>query len=324
MDAAPRKITSRWSRAPSANKEKSRGELRISSRDVEIFKLLYRYRYLQSDDIHAAVGGSAEALRKRLNFLTRQPHCYLNRPAQQRQNVNANYSRLVYELDTKGAAVLRERGLPAWSKIHHTNFVHELMVNRIMASLELGVRSSDATLITWPEILAAEHTPNRLRDADRPTHIAYEVRVKGSVETATIAADGMPFGINHNGKYLFFPGVEADCGTEPISPKDFDRSSIKRKLYAYREILERQTYKTHFGFPILFIPFFFPTIARMESAMALWERMTADAPALRRFVLFKTFPTLTSFGKQAPATAHVFTEPFRRVGLAPYSLAQIK
>ncbi|MEK7994742.1 MAG: replication-relaxation family protein [Planctomycetota bacterium] len=322
MDA-PKK-NSRWTREPSLKKGKPRS-VRITPRDIEVLKLLHRYRYLQSDDICAFVGGSAQQARKRLNFLSRKPLTYINRPHQQRENANANYAPLVYELDSAGSTVLRELGFSIRPKVYHRNFVHELMVNRIMASLDLGIRASkSASLITWAEILAADHTPKKLKEVDAPTHIPYQQKVKGGSESATIAADGLPFGIQQDGKYYFFPGIEADCGTEPITTGDADRSSIVKKLTAYRYIMESKTYETHFGFPNLFVPFLFPTIARMESAMALWDRMTVDAPALRRFVLFKTFPTLTSFGKQAPATGHVFTEPFRRVGLAPYSLVQLK
>lgn len=256
--------------------------------------------------------------------MSRKPLCYINRPHQQRQNADANTSSLIYELDTAGSTVLRELGLPIRPKIHHQNFVHELMVNRIMASFELGSRATGTVLITWSEILAADHTPKRLKESDAPTHIPYDLRTKAGSEKATIEADGLPFGIKVDGRHFFFPGIEADCGTEPIMSGDIDRSSILRKLTAYRQVIERKTYETHFGFPNLFVPFFFPTIARMESAMALWERMTADAPQLRRFVLFKTFPTLTSFGKQAPANGHVYIEPFSRVQYGPYSLGQAK
>src|ERR1043165_4672575 len=39
--------------------------------------------------------------------------------------------------------------------------------------------------------------------------------------------------IEGNRSYLFFPGIEADCGTEPIDSNDFERSSIAKKFAAY-------------------------------------------------------------------------------------------
>lgn len=327
MDAP--KISSRWSREPSLDKRRARtkqGNPRkriLSKRDIKILKLLNEFRYLPADDIHAYVGGSYEGVRRALNALYRD--AYLNRPHQQRENANANYAKLIYELDTAGRTVLKDLGITVKPKVYHTNFVHELMVSRIMASLRLGMgASADATFISWAVILAADHTPRKLKDADKPTHIPCRIRHRKGVEESFIAADYQPFGLNIQGKYSFFPGIEADCGTEPLSPADYDRSSIQRKFAAYLDIIASKTYGTHFGFPILFVPFFFPTVSRMESAMALLERMTTDKQSLRRYFLFKTFPTLTSYGKQAPPTGHVFMEPFARVQYAPFSLKDAK
>src|SRR5712691_10535101 len=129
---------SRWTRDPVLGKDGRQLAVHLTDRDIEILKLLARYRYLPADDIHAFVGGSLKALIHRLSLLSRKPNLHVNRPHQQRQNADTNYRRLIYELDDKGIAVLRERALPHLSKSYHRNFVHELMVCRIMASVELG------------------------------------------------------------------------------------------------------------------------------------------------------------------------------------------
>ena len=48
-----------------------------TERDLDIFKLLVRFRYLPSDYIHAFVGGNEKALSHRLNLLSRKPNLYL-------------------------------------------------------------------------------------------------------------------------------------------------------------------------------------------------------------------------------------------------------
>src|SRR5271165_5689998 len=104
---------SRWSRDPIVD----RGApvvARITDRDLEIFKLLSRYRYLPSDDIHAFVGGSLIHLTRRLDLLH-----------QQRENAEANHRRLNYELDEPGSRILRDQGLPVRPKTYHRNFAHE-------------------------------------------------------------------------------------------------------------------------------------------------------------------------------------------------------
>ncbi len=112
MDATPQKQSrnSRWTREP----VKDDGHAVVvypTERDIEIFKLLTRYRYLPSDYIHAFVGGSMSALSRRLNFLSRKPNLYLARPHQQRETADANYRHLIYELDERGSRILKERGL---------------------------------------------------------------------------------------------------------------------------------------------------------------------------------------------------------------------
>jgi len=95
----PRK--SRWSRDPILD-DGEPAVARLTQRDIDIFKLLARYRYLPADDIHAFVVGELTPLIRRLNLLSRKPNLYVNRPVQQRQSADANYRRLIYELYASG------------------------------------------------------------------------------------------------------------------------------------------------------------------------------------------------------------------------------
>ena len=113
MDATPNKHTrnSRWSRDPVIGRDGAAVAVYPTERDIEIFKLFVRFRYLPADYIHAFVGGNQKALSHRLNLLSRKPNLYLARPQQQRQCADANYRPLIYELDERGVRALRERGL---------------------------------------------------------------------------------------------------------------------------------------------------------------------------------------------------------------------
>jgi hypothetical protein len=318
MDAfvQQRPRNSRWSRDPILNGGTPVAAC-ITDRDVEIFKLLSRYRYLPSDDIHAFVSGGLVHLTRRLDLLQRKPNSYLNRPHQQRENAEANHRRLIYELDERGALVLRDCGLPIPSRSYHRNFAHELMVCRITASIELGIRADSALrLITWPEILASDRTPQATRIASQPERIPVTFEVHREKYRANVTADAMPFGIERSEaggrSFLFFPGIEADCATEPLDTNDAERSSIYRKFVTYRAIVFQDIHRTHFGFPNFFVPFITTNKARMESMMKLLNRIT-EGKGSKSF-LFKTFPAFTSFEKPPASTGHVLTEPWRRVG----------
>jgi Replication-relaxation len=324
MDTARQAQTrnSRWSRDPVIGSTGAPRAIYPTDRDIGIFQLLVRYRYLPSDTIHAFVGGNAKALLHRLNLLSRRPNLYLSRPHQQRQNAIANYRPLIYQLDERGSRFLQDRGLPFLGKSLHHNFAHELMVAQIVASIELGIRDDrNIRRISWPEILAHERTPLATRQSSTPTAIRVSYTLRGEQRQDDVYADAQPFGLERHidGKpsYLFFPGIEADCATEPIDASDAARSSIAKKFAAYLAIAEQGLHRSHFGFPNFFVPFITTTPARQHSMMELLDRMTGRRGS--KVILFKTFPSFTS-PERAPVGGHVLTEPWQRVGHPPLSL----
>ena len=127
---------SRWSRDPVLDNDGRPRAAQLTERDIEILKLLSRYPYLPIDDIHAYVGGSLDGLAAHMNLLCRRPNLYLNRPHQQRL-ADANYRRMIYELDDKGRQALADRSLPYPPKKYHRNFAHELMACRIDAFVRI-------------------------------------------------------------------------------------------------------------------------------------------------------------------------------------------
>jgi protein involved in plasmid replication-relaxation len=296
-----------------------------TDRDFEIFKLLIRYRYLPSDYIHAFVGGSMSALSRRLNYLSRKPNLYLARPHQQRGAADANYRHLIYELDERGSRVLKERGLSFVRKSYHRNFAHELMVAQIMASFELGTRErTNIRLIAWPEILASSNTPEATRWSPTAAAIPVRFAVNGEQHSLHVNADARPFGlervIDGSRTYLFFPGVEADCGTEPIEAGSFERSSIAKKFAAYIAIAEQGVYRSHFGFPNFFVPLIASASVRMESMMTLLLRITGGCGS--KMFLFKAVPVFPSVEKPPKAGGHMLTEPWLRAGFEPFHLSK--
>jgi hypothetical protein len=325
MDTTRRSPTrnSRWSRDPVIGSAGTPHAVYPTERDIAIFQLLVRYRYLPSDTIHAFVGGNAKALLHRLNLLSRKPNLYLSRPLQQRQNAIANYRPLIYQLDERGSHVLSDRGLPFPSKNQHHNFAHELMVAQITASIALGAEANpNVRLILWPEILAHERTPLATRQSPSPTAIRVAYTLRGEQRHDDIYADAQPFGLERqlDGKasYLFFPGIEADCATEPIDASDGARSSIAKKFAAYLAIAEQGLHRSHFGFPNFFVPFITTTAARQRSMMELLDRMTGRRGS--KVILFKTFPSFTAPERPPTAAGHMLSEPWLRVGHDPLSL----
>jgi len=294
----------------------------ITEHDIErIFKPLTRYRYLPVDYVHALGGGSLAYVVDRLSLLSRRPNRYVDRPQQQRASANANHRPLIYELADKGARVMRERGVECQRNRPPASFAHELMVCQVMASFELGARERNAHLITWEDILRSESLPEATRRSTRPYHIPISLTVDGQRVTTHIAADGQPFGIarvvDGRREYFFFPGVEADCATEPVDASDFARSSIYKKFLLYLAIEAQGAHRTHFGFPNFCIPIITTTERRAQSMMDLLKRITGGNGS--KIFLFKTFPAFTSSEKHFPPSGRMLTEDWQRVGYPPFN-----
>jgi len=198
------------------------------------------------------------------------------------------------------------------------------MVCRITASFELGTReNTNVRLITWQEIMASDKIPLATKNLANPASIHVSFEIGGKRCTKAVIADAQPFGLKRTnpdgtGAVFFFPGIEADCGTEPIESSDYLRSAICNKFSAYRAIAAQELYKSHFGFPNCFVPFITSSTVRMQSMMQMLEKLT-DGKGSKMF-LFKSFPTLSSFEKQAPASGHLLTEPWQRVGFPALAL----
>lgn len=143
--------------------------------------------------------------------------------------------------------------------------------------------------------------------------------LRGEKLSVNVTADGQPFGLERmiggHRSYLFFPGIEADCGTEPLDASDADRSSIAKKFAAYTAIAEQGIDHSHFGFPNFFVPIIAGTNARMRSMMRLLEKMTGESGS--KMFIFKTFPSFTSFEQAPKAGGHMLSEPWQRVGQPP-------
>ena len=310
----PARRNSRWTRSTPLG---ARRRAQLSARDIAIFAVLARYRYLPADYIHALAGGSFKYLIERLGVLSREPNLFVVRPPQQRENAAANHRRLIYELDQRGIRVLQERGIAIQRPRSPANFAHELMACQIMASFDLGARERGARLITWSDILNSRNLPEATRHSPRPFHIP--VRVEDN--DFHIAADAQPFGIERSiagqRSYYFCPGIEADCGTEPVDASDFARSSIYKKFVLYRAVEAQGVYRAHFGFPNLYVPVITTTEARLRSMMALLTRITGGSGS--KMFLFKTFPALTSFEKPPPPSGRMLTEDWKRAGYPPFN-----
>lgn len=334
-DAPPEAITKRRSRMRRVATDK---RLQITERDVEVLRLLGRYRYLRSSHLHVLAGGQSHK-----RFIERLGHLYheggyVDRPVQQWQAINARYMPAVYELGDAGEQLLVELGAadrnlsPLQRKGRHgaiRQYRHDLMICDILASIEIGIRANGSLrLVSWPEILASPKMPEATRAAANPFALPVSVAFSCPRTNATerwdkpLVPDAI-FGIEYSSEgrktYRFF-ALEADRNTEPVVRANLLQTSYLRKVLQYREVTARRTYLARFGLPNLLVLTVTTNEQHLRNIMELAGTLAGgtSSPSF----LFKTMPSLDSLEKAPLPTPDILTAPWRRAGHADFRIDQ--
>ena len=137
---------------------KSIGGIVIQPRDEEIIDLVWRYRFLNSEQIQALVSGSDQTILRRLQKLYH--HGYLDRPISQIVFSNPLFGlkKMVYGLGDRGADLLAERygidrGKISWHEknreVGERYIQHTLMVSDFRACLTLALRDKPEIRLQW-------------------------------------------------------------------------------------------------------------------------------------------------------------------------------
>ena len=132
--------------------------LQITKRDLRILELVQNYRFMNTNQIHALVGGSKRNVRERLSRLYH--HAYIDRPLHQRELRNEGYRLVIYALAPKGGRFLASalgHLAPVSRHLGENNktakrfhLAHTLMVSQFRACLTLACAgTSDVELTSW-------------------------------------------------------------------------------------------------------------------------------------------------------------------------------
>lgn len=300
--------------------------IELTPRDLEIFKLLARYRYLRSTYIHAFVGGNRTKLIERLGNLYHEGG-YLDRPKQQWETINARYLPVAYELGEAAKHVLAEHGFDSPRRDNGgRQYRHEIMVCETVASIELRARAMPGVrFIPWEEILASPKMPATTRMSERPNAVAirasyHDPRTKSSSEfDGTLVPDAI-FGLEYDNagqKSFRFFALEADRNSEPAMRREVYQSSYARKVAQYAEVVGQAIYRARWGLPNLLVLTVTTNERHMRSLLELVAQRVPDDG--RGQFLFRTMPDISS-GKCSTNIRDFLSMPWQRAGLASLSL----
>jgi hypothetical protein len=314
--------------APADTKRRSRfrraggrANVAVSERDLRLFAVLARYRYLPSNFLHAFVGGNEIRFKQRLGDLFHEG--YLGRPQRQWLAMNARYRPAIYELDQKAEAELRRTGLGLSHRIGNSgSFAHELMVCLVAASFELAATAEDRlSFVSWRQLLA--RAPTETQRFPNPFAFPVAISHRDGRLLFDLKPDGRPFGLDSslgNGlrRALFFPGIEVDRHTEPLTTFDLNRSSVVKKVLAYREMVATELYKTQLGMPNMLVPIVTVNAEHMHNMMRLVLSLTNGKGA--SYLLFKTIPDFVAIDRTIEPNGSIISEPWLRAGHPPFDI----
>ncbi|MBJ7533310.1 replication-relaxation family protein [Rhodomicrobium vannielii ATCC 17100] len=302
-------------------RESSGKRVELAARDIEIFKLLQRYRYLRSTYLYAFVGGKNETrFKERLGALYHDGR-YINRPKEQWQFAGSRYAPAVYELDRAGKAVLAELGLDERAVATTSGaqqFGHTLMIAETLASVELGaIASGKMRLIGAHQIItsapeAAQKAKNPLALPVSITHTFARDRTESaSFSLVPDALFGLAYSERDGSKSYRFFALEAERENR-VSASSLKPTSFLKKVLGYRDIAARETYRTHLGVPNLLALVVTSSQARIDTMKKVIMDVTAGKGS--SIFLFQALPSLTDPFKPGRSAPELFSGPWQRAG----------
>jgi len=315
-------ITSEIPKRRSRLRRESLGNrIELTERDIEIFKLLKRYRYLRSTFLYAFVGGKNETrFKERLGALYHEGR-HIDRPKEQWQFAGARYAPAVYELDRAGEAVLRELGEELKPVVHaygKHQFSHTLMISETLASIELGTRRvssvrlicGDDIVASAPQVTQAHRNPFALPVSITHT-FAHEKTESAAFDLIPDALFGLAYQEQDGGKSYRFFALEAERENR-VAASSLKQTSFLKKVLGYRNIAARETYRTRLGIPNLIVLVVTGSQARIETMKKVVMDVTAGKGS--SIFLFRPLPALADpFKAVAPGT-DLFSGPWQRAG----------
>lgn len=238
----------------------------ISKRDIEILRLLYRYRFLRSPQIIAFLRPKSDRrLIERLTDLFHETGL-INRPPAQWRYGNPRCTSVVHELSPKGLTFLEERDLVSLrattlsrrgSKGRTQQFTHAMMIVDVLAKIELTTQNlPDQRFVSLGEIL--KRAPETTRKARNPLaapvtihpHNDFpDIRIPWKTHIIPDALFGIEYLIGNEKRYRFW-ALECEQ-TSPARRSHTRASSLIRKRAAYQALINSRGYHEHWGIPNL-------------------------------------------------------------------------
>ena len=261
--------------------------MQITSRDIEILKLLNRYRYLRRTFIHALLSTPLDQGRLRHRIYALSAAKYLREPEQQKRSANYRYTPRIYELAPRGKEVLQEADIPLIEWNGSANeFWHQLMISDLVASIEIGCMWRGLPFKTRWDVLGR-----------MPFHLSSS---RGVVRPDELFSVGDTHFV-----------LEADRGTE---------TNIKRwseKIDKYSDVLQSRAYQTQWGLQSLVILNTFISTTKAENVRTYISDFLGKKS---RSLCFRGMKILGSHDVAPQPILSILDDPWHRAGHEPLTI----
>lgn len=214
--------------------------IKLTERDQKIIRLIHRHRFLRSNQIIALIGGSAQNLSRRLQWLFH--HGYLERPRAQLQYYERSGSKTIaYGLGNKSGSLL-QLNPASWGEknrgIGRMYLAHALLVSDVMVALELACRPHGIRLLHEDEL----NLP-----VEPPLHWRVKIRDGTKLGVIPDRVFALEYADQNRQVQRIYYFLEADRGTMPVIREKLAQSSFYRKLLAYEATWTNKVHQRHLG-----------------------------------------------------------------------------
>ena len=228
----------------------------ITGRDMEIIRLVSRYRFLNSHHIRRLVSGSAKNITNRLKALFE--HGLLDRPQCQYDvyRPGGGSSPIAYALSDKGAYCLSQRGAlsksarSSWAQknrqIGRPFLEHTLAIADLAVALNAATGKREQVELIDGEALL-DLLPSETATLQKPWRLSVPVVHRSTRHMIGVEPDyAFSLDFTRARRRAFFL-AEVDRGTMPVERHDLKQTSILRKLLAYQSLWKAKMHQRHFG-----------------------------------------------------------------------------
>jgi hypothetical protein len=273
------------------------GHLSGSATELAILELLRDYRYLPTPYVKAGVNAGPQYVEDVLTNLVDKHYVGIPEAAKDRCKTKA--VPYVYELLPRGLAFLAKNGRQTQRAVASNWFEHDVLACTVQFSFDQAPKEVPGLKKrTSQSILRHENCPPATRSSLTP----FTIQTRPPLN-----ADADPFGLEFNGRMVFFHGFEADNGTETIA------TTVRRKIDRYQEYLESKGPVRMFGMPTDWMHILFVTTSQ-DRADHIAEYFPSDKFHAKATSGFDTkFPL---------PDARMVTEPWTQKGGKTWSILE--